>query len=288
MKKNVFYIALGLFLIIFAAVEMAINDATFMPMLLFLGTLVLSIPSGFLDKEWRGVFSLKSSVSYEPVERESLFVARTFAGFSYIARNCGLLALADHIENHSYKNPIFKLGLNMIIDGFVPEYVENILKNMIRRIVDEKKFKVRYLKQSGYVFIFAGLFSGLVGSFALGFRFIKGFAINMESLFCLFIGTVVFIMIGLLFFFLITNKIENDAKKLEKIQRQIVVGLISIQCGDSYDAILRYQSSFLNQEEIGMLFENPLPLEFKNYKDIGDYDSAANIIRKSLRGSGIV
>jgi hypothetical protein len=63
--------------------------------------------------------------------------------------------------------------------------------------------------------------------------------------------------------------------------------LLSLQQGDSYNAIIRNQYTFLSAEEVKMFKESPIPPEFKEEKSGVNYDEALRAVRRDMPYFGI-
>lgn len=283
MKKNhVICIFVGALLFCLGAYEMYQESASWMPLLLFLGGTMIAVPTGFFEGIWREEFSAKFPIPYKPIPHESLFLARMFIALSYIARHEGILALEEAMCDKTYTNVIYRMGKDMIINGIDPDFVRENMENSMRLMCERLNTKIRYLKQIGLSFIFVGLFAGLAGGAAYAIRYLDNSIAVYEGLYVLILGVVVLLMMGALFSLLIPCKIYNAEKHSQRIKRQIILGILALQSGDSYYAILRTQYTFLSCEEASMMLENPLPLDFKDNDKIKDYDEVAQLVRKEI------
>ena len=283
MKKNhVICIFMGILLFCFGAYKMYREDASWMPLLLFLGGTMIAVPTGIFDRIWREEFSAKFPISYNPIPHESLFLARMFIALSYIARHQGLLALEEAMCDKTYTNVIYRMGKEMILNGFDPDYVKGNMENTMHLMCERLNTKIRYMKQIGLSFVFVGLFAGLAGGAAYTIRYLDNSIALYEGVYVLILGVVTLLMMGALFFLLIPCKIYNAEKHAQRIKRQIILGILALQNGDSYSAILRTQYTFLSSEEASMMLENPLPLEFKDNETIKNYDEVAQLVRDEI------
>ena len=269
MKDNILCIAAGLALLAAGTFGIYYYESPWYPALLFLGSILLCLPSGVMSCNWRNELCDDSPVAHKLMSHESLFVAQLFIGLSYIARNEGILALEEVSNNKSYNNTVYRVGLNMIIDGIDPDYIRDCLNNMVTRLNECVLSRIRYMKQLALSFVFVGLASGLTGAVSFTMRYFVGADIPTAGVLVILFGTVCSLMLGLLFYILLPNKIYRDGKNIQKVQRQVIRGLLSLQQGDSYSAIIRNQYTFLSAEEVKMFKESPIPPEFKEEKSGG-------------------
>ncbi|SEH38642.1 hypothetical protein [Selenomonas sp. KH1T6] len=287
MKDNILCIAAGLALLAAGTFGIYCYESHWYPAILFVGSILLCLPSGVVSRCWRDEINDDAPATHKLIPHEPLFVARLFVGLSYIARNQGILALEAACNDKTYNNTIYRVGKNMIIDGYDPEYTRDCLNNMVTRLNECVLNRIRYIKQLALSFVFIGIASGLVGTVPLTMRYFAGADIPATSVLVLLFGTVCSLILGMLFYILIPNKIYRDGKKIQKVQRQVIKGLISLQEGDSYNAIMRNQYTFLSAEEVEMFKQSPVPLEFKEEKSTVNYDEALRTVRKGMRDFGI-
>jgi len=287
MKDNILCIAAGLALLAAGTFGIYYYESPWYPALLFLGSILLCLPSGVTSRNWRDEMHNTSLAAHKLMPHESLFVARLFIGLSYIARNQGILALEDAFNDKSYANTVYKVGKNMIIDGCDPDYTRDCLNNMVTHLNECTLSRIRYMKQLALSFVFIGMTSGLIGAVPFTMRYFSGANISATGVLVLLFGTVCSLILGLLCYILIPNRIYKDVKSIQKVQRQVIKGLLSLQQGDSYNAIMRNQYTFLSAEEVEMFKESPVPLEFKEEKSGVNYDEAFRTVRKGMRDFGI-
>jgi flagellar motor component MotA len=287
MKDNILCIAAGLTLLAAGTFGIYYCESPWYSALLFLGSILLCLPSGVASHSWRDEIHDVSPAAHKLIPHESLFVARLFIGLSYIARNQGILALEDAFNDKSYVNTVYKAGKNMIIEGYDPDYTRDCLNNMVTHLNECILSRIRYMKQLALSFVFVGIASGLAGTVPFTMRYFSGAAIPATGVLVLLFGTVCSLILGLLCYILIPNKIYRDGKSIQKVQRQVIKGLLSLQQGDSYNAIMRNQYTFLSAEEVEMFKESPVPLEFKEEKSTVNYNEALRAVRKDMRYFGI-
>ena len=287
MKDNILCIAAGLALLAAGTFGIYYYESPWYPALLFLGSIMLCLPSGVMSRNWRDDMHDDSPAAHKLMPHESLFVARLCIGLSYIARNQGILALDEFCKDKSYSNTVYRVGVNMIMDGYDPDYTRDCLNNMTARLNECVLSRIGYMRQLALSFVFMGLASWLTGALSFTIRYFAGADIPAAGVLVLLFGTVCLLMLGLLFYILLPNKIYREGKKIQNVQRQVIKGLLSLQQGESYSAIMRNQYTFLSAEEVKMFKESPVPPEFKEEKSRVNYDEALRAARKDMRYFGI-
>ena len=280
-KANLLFIAIGISIFFLGAWGIYNFESPFLPLLLFLGSFLLTLPTGIWQKTRLEEFFATKSQPHTPIPHEPLFLARLFVALSYIARHRGILGLCESKIDKNYNNVIYHLGKNLVIDGYDHDYVKEFLENALRLMHERINAKIHFLKQSGLCLTFVGLSGGLAGAAAYALRCLNGSA-PTGGLACLILIATMFLMLGVLFFLLLPGRIRSNGRKELCIQRQVARGLQSLQSGDSYVAILLPQYAFLNMEEIAMIAEDPLPAELRDEKHIDDYENALRNLRIEL------
>lgn len=287
MKKNrLYFLAVGCILFAVGIYGILSSDAFGAQILLFVGVAVLCIPASIPLAHWRDALTVNSAVTHEPIPHESIFLARLFLSMSWVARNCGILALEEFITDKKYDNSLYHMGKTMIIDGMDPDFIKETLGNVIDLVQERAAVKIGYLTQIAKEFCFIGVFAGFAGGTAYGIRWANGAEISTLSLGIFLTLTAIFFMLSTLCGLLLPGKIKSDANHGGQIQKQMIRGLISIQEGDSYSAVLHTQYTFLAEEEKNMLYEEPLFAEVRELNRSGNFDNTVADIRHSMRDFG--
>ena len=288
MKKNsLYHLVAGSVLFALGIYGILCLNIPLSPILLFISAFILCIPAGIPLSHWREVLSARPAIVHDPCPHEPVFLARLFLSMSWIARNCGILALEEFMTDKKYSNSLYHMGKNMIIDGIDPDFVKDTLENVIHLTRERSEAKARYLRQIGREFAFIGIFAGFSGTCAYGLRSLYLPESPLSGLGILFALTAISFMLSALFFLLIPEKIQCNGYQTGEIQRQMLQGLLALQEGDSYTAILHKQYTFLSSEEKGMLYEEPMFPEVKKINRDGNYDAIATDIRNTMRNFGL-
>ena len=254
-----------------------------LPLLLFAGGSLIFLCPVFFHLQYQDELASHSSLPRRSFPHEALFLAQTFMALSFLARTSGILALINTKCDKNYDNAAYHLGKNLIIDGYDPNYVKDTLENSKRVMRERICARIRCLKQIGLAFTVTGLFAGLAGSASYILRFFAGRQISNEGIAFLLAFTAAFLMLGALFSLFLPGKVYSEGKKSQLIHRQLITGLSALQSGDSYNAILRSQYTFLSKEEASLLAKEPLPPSMKDESQGKDYERAINVIRRDLQ-----
>lgn len=283
MEKN-HLVRLGLGSLLFALGIMgAVSaDNIYSSLSIFAGAVLTVSPQILSGENWREVVSC-SVFFRKPKEYENLFVARLFLSMSFVAETCGVLALDDFMKKVNYNNYLYRSGVNMIIDGIDEDFTKSCLCNQIRSSKGSVSVKISLFKQMGTGFLLAGVFGGLCAIASYAIRIFSGNAVLSESMGISLALTAVFLLVAGVFNLLLPSNFRMQRVQVESIQKRVLIGLYSLQAGDNYRVVLHNQCSFLRQDEIEMLKEEPLLPETKEGDTARHYDKTAEDIRKLLR-----
>ena len=251
------------------------------PSLLFLGALVFFLPVGLSPKDRAEIFEYPL-VWQRPDNDEPLFLARLFAAMSWTARREGLLGLCGLATPQVCSHPIFLRGFNMVIDGMDPEFVKSTIaqgSDSLRCLYEAKR---QHFRQLGALLLSVGIFGGLSTAAVFLFRFGEGGAFSAEESISATFLSCLFLMSGMTVFFMIPSRILGEYRREETLRRQITDGLIELQSGDSYSAVLLRQSVFLSPKERKLLKDTPISEELKPYMRRGSYEQAVCDIRSVM------
>lgn len=284
MKKNgIYFLMAGSILFAGGIYGILGPNHVLAPALLLLGTIVACIPASTPTHNWREALAASPAVSHEPIPYEPTFIARLFLSMSWVARNCGILALESFMNDKTYANSLYHMGKNMIIDGMDPDFVSEVLGNVIHLIRERTNVKIRYLRQIGTQLCFIGLFVGMAGTFSYGFRHLSGQEISLDGVGILFVITAISLMMSTIFLLLLPCRLKNRSYQIRQTQKQLLSGLLSLQSGESYTAILHKQYTFLSTKEKELLEQEPLFDEARKLNERGNFDSTAADIRNVLK-----
>jgi chemotaxis protein MotA len=201
---------------------------------------------------------------------------------SWTARREGILSLCDLAKPQVCSHPVFLRGFNMVIDGMDPEFVKSTMaqgRESLRCLYEAKR---QHFRQLGALLLSVGIFGGLSAASVFVLRFWEGGAFSAEESISAMFLSCLFLMSGMTVFFMIPCRILGEYRREETLQRQITDGLIELQSGDSYSAVLLRQSLFLSKQERQALKDVPISEELKPYMRRNSYDQAVSDIRSVM------
>lgn len=259
------------------------GSAIWPTLLLFLGCALCALPVGLSSEDRREIFAYPLEWR-QRVPDEPLLIARLFIAMAWLARREGILALVDlFARSDVYHHPTYRLGLNMVIDGYDPEFVGKTLRSAPDNFRAWCQTRCHDLRQVGVFLLFVGLFGGTSGALLYAIVQWNGQAVSSESL-CLTAALAFpLVMGGLAASLLLPSRILGRCRREQTVQRQIVCGLTGLQCGDSPAAVIARQVMFLTKGQRASLVKMPLPEALRETGMKGDrFERALNDVRSSM------
>lgn len=151
-----------------------------------------------------------------------------------IAKREGILALEEIATNT--KDPFFKRGLEMIIDGYDMEFIEEVLMDELAAIDKRHKSSALIFTQAGTYAPTLGVLGAVIGLIAS-----LGNLNNVEklghSISAAFIATLLGIFSGYVLWHPLANKLKRLSKNEQDIKLMIIDGLLAIYKGVSPSAL---------------------------------------------------
>ncbi len=225
-------LAIGVGMILKGASLTALNNPA--AFLVIFGGTMASIMVAFPLSELKRVPALLKIAFFEPKLPPMLEEVASLVKCAEIAKKEGLLAL-EEIAN-TIKEPFFKKGLEMIIDGHDIEYIEEVLVEELEAI--DKRHKVGAL-----IFTQAGTYAPTLGVLGAVIGLIASLG-NLDdvdkighSISAAFIATLLGIFSGYVLWHPIANKLRRFSKKEQDLKMLIIEGLLGIYRGLSPRAL---------------------------------------------------
>lgn len=145
-----------------------------------------------------------------------------------IAKKEGFLALEDLAETTD--DPFFKKGLEMIIDGYEAEFIEEVLLEEVEAIEKRHRTGALIFTQAGTYAPTLGVLGAVVGLIAA-----LGSLSEIEkighSISAAFIATLLGIFSGYCLWHPIANKLKRLSKEEQEVKLLIIEGLLAIYQG---------------------------------------------------------
>lgn len=252
-----FYLLIGLILFVSGELRLVYTASPWDSLSLFVGCLLCCASTG-LFTTIRHNMTVSSFWQGKEVEREPLFLTRLFIEMAFIARNEGILALEENPHDKNYQNPFFHLGKDMVIEGYDPDSIREVLENINKTLADHLTAKITCLKHLGLCLLSSGLISLLAGALSLYLRTYSGETIAVIVPVVLMVLVSAFCLMGLFCLLFLPLYLKDRQHRQVSLQKQIMAGIFSLQAGDSYNAIMRLQLSFLSREDMLSLLKQPM------------------------------
>jgi chemotaxis protein MotA len=145
-----------------------------------------------------------------------------------IAKKEGFLALEEIAETTN--DPFFKKGLEMIIDGYDPEFVEEVLLDEVEAIEKRHRTGALIFTQAGTYAPTLGVLGAVVGLIAALGSLSEIDKIG-HSIAAAFIATLLGIFSGYVLWHPLANKLKRLSKTEQELKMLIIEGLLAIYQG---------------------------------------------------------
>ena len=170
------------------------------------------------------------------------------------ARREGLLSLEKEIDD--VEDEFFKSGIQMVIDGFEPDAIRDIMESEIDEMEDRHQSAISIFK------MWAGLAPayGMIGTLIGLIQMLKNMQQDQNSigpsmavaLITSFYGAVM----SNFLFNPIATKLEFKSNQESKMRQMMVEGILSIQSGVNPRIVEEKLKTFLSPEERSVYMEN--------------------------------
>ena len=200
-------------------------------------------------------FSLKAMLSIPRIVRQALQrvhgpspqLAQQLLEFAEKARRDGILSLEDTVEE--LEDETLRKGLRLVVDGTESEMLMEVLENDLA-ITEQRALESAEIMEA------AGGFSptmGIIGT-VLGLVLVLGRLggdVNElgHSIAVAFIATLYGISLANLFWLPVSNKLKGQVKQMRLEKQMIIVGIRSIQQGESPALVKEKIEGFLEERE---------------------------------------
>ena len=181
-----------------------------------------------------------------PESQSKAELVKLFIELSQIARREGILALENKVGD--IKDPFFRNGLSMVIDGMDPDFVSDVLDAELAVMEGRHSEGRSIFTQAGTYAPTLGVLGAVVGLIAaladLSDVNKLGHAISAA-----FVATILGIFTGYVIWLPLANKLKLKSAEEIGIKRMIIEGILSLQAGDSPTAIEAKLMVFIPQNE---------------------------------------
>ncbi|MBO0961810.1 flagellar motor stator protein MotA [Neobacillus sp. MM2021_6] len=233
-------VAIGVGMVLKGASLSALNNPA--ALLIIFGGTIAAVMIAFPFSELKKVGSLFKIAFFEPKQPSKAEQISTFVECAGIAKREGILALEETAANT--KDPFFKKGLELIIDGYDTEFIEEVLFDELGAIEKRHKTGALIFTQAGTYAPTLGVLGAVVGLIAS-----LGNLNDVEklghSISAAFIATLLGIFTGYVLWHPLANKLKRISKQEQDLKMLILEGLLAISRGLSPSAIEKKLSAHL-------------------------------------------
>jgi len=167
---------------------------------------------------------------------------KIFVELASIARKEGLLALESRISD--IDDQFLKNGLNLAIDGQSTEFIREVMIEEIEEIEDRHRANATIFSQAGTYAPTLGVLGAVLGLIAALAHMDDVEALG-HAIAAAFVATLMGIFTGYVMWHPFANKLKRKSKQEIKLKQFIVVGVLSVQDGQSPVIIQQKLASFL-------------------------------------------
>lgn len=167
---------------------------------------------------------------------------KIFVELASIARKEGLLALESKIDD--IDDQFLKNGLNLAIDGQSTEFIREVMMEEIEEIEERHRANATIFSQAGTYAPTLGVLGAVLGLIA-ALAHMDDIEALGHAIAAAFVATLLGIFTGYVMWHPFANKLKRKSKQEIKLKQFIVVGVLSVQDGQSPVIIQQKLASFL-------------------------------------------
>lgn len=198
-------------------------------MVIFVGT-VATILNSYPGENLKNVGALFKILFTKQKNISEKEIIELMVNLSETAKREGLLALEKKVEE--IEDPFIKKGVRMVADGIEENIIEEILENEISAM--EKRHET-----NASIFSSAGMYAPTLGVLGAVFGLIAAMSSiddtdkMAEAIAAAFVATILGIFTGYVLWNPFAKKLKVKSQKEVMLKSMVIVGLISIQQGDT-------------------------------------------------------
>lgn len=190
---------------------------------------------------------MAKAIKMPPVKSKEL--ALKFVAFAEKSRRDGLLSLEEDMQSLSDQDdPLLKKGLRYVIDGTDSEALTSLLENDVAVWEKHQKHGVEIFEAAGGFAPTMGIIGTVLGLIIVLANLSEPEKLG-EHISTAFIATLLGIGIANLVFLPIANKLKVVLGKEKLAKEMIIVGVLSIQQGESPKLVGDKLAAFLEEHE---------------------------------------
>ncbi|BCJ88004.1 flagellar motor stator protein MotA [Effusibacillus dendaii] len=226
-----------------ASLSALVNPAAFL--IILVGT-TAAVLIAFPMKDIKKIPKLFKMIFTEQKLPDKKALIKQLSEWASVARREGILSLEEKVLD--YEDPFVKKGMQMVIDGGESDYIRAVLEEEIAAMEERHAVGAQIFSQAGAYAPTLGVLGAVVGLIsALGN--LKNVEQVGHSISAAFIATLLGIFTGYVLWHPFANKLKRKSK--EEIELKIITmeGILSIQSGETPQAIEEKLLSYLPVNE---------------------------------------
>ncbi|HLR08526.1 MAG TPA: flagellar motor stator protein MotA [Bacillota bacterium] len=215
-------------------------------LIIFLGTaasVCISFPVSTIKK----VPSLFKILFVEKKETDEKDLIVMFINWGNQIRQEGVLSLERELDK--VDDPFLKSGLQLIIDGETPEFVEEVMLEKISAMEKRHEEGAAVFSRAGTYAPTLGVLGAVIGLIA-ALGNIEDMDVLGEAISAAFMATLFGIFSGYVLWHPFANKLREKSKREVHKKEMIIEGVQSLISGESAIAIKEKLGSFLSEQEL--------------------------------------
>ena len=279
MKRVFIFLLIGSVLSLGGMIDLLNGGFPLSPLVVFLGFYIAffpwSVPSHLRTSDFDIYKTENTTATHEP-----LLLARYFIAMSIISRRKGILSLLEKNFDTHYKNGLYRMGKNMMIDGIAPEFVQQEFSSVSYALRQRYREQIGRILQTGKYLAAVTVISCVGCGSMLLLRGDAAFDLRCGVWIC---TTLISAICAISVLCLLPGKMCHILYRRNLIDRQIQIGFDCIQQGKSPIATALSQIPYLTVKEQAYFSQMPLPEDIGETQPTDDFSDVAENIGKSIR-----
>lgn len=227
------------------------NPAAF---LIIIGGTISTILIAFPFSEFKKVPKLLKIALFDPKLPSSIDRIKDLVHCAEIAKKEGILALEEH--STEVNDPFFKNGLELVIDGNNPEFIEDVLLDEVDALQKRHNVGSLIFTQAGTYAPTLGVLGAVVGLVA-ALGNLNDVDVLGHSVSAAFVATLLGIFLGYVICHPIANKLKRLSKQEQELKLLTIEGLLAIYKGVTPSNLEKKLAAYLSPQERRKLESKP-------------------------------
>lgn len=177
-------------------------------------------------------------------------IIHLFTKWANISRREGILALESQLDD--IEDPFLLSGLQLIVDGKSPDFIQDILLEKIDAMEERHQKGIQLFSQAGTYAPTLGVLGAVIGLVAALGNLTDIDALG-HAISAAFIATLFGIFSGYVLWHPFSNKLREKSINESQIKRIMIEGLLSIANGESPQVVQEKLSSYVSTKGLAKL-----------------------------------